>query len=177
MNRIDQINDDTKVEVFNDFHSSVSYKLDRIERTWDLKEVKKIKVSELYEAVNKKGGRFLFEQNILLIKDSAIRDVLGLQPLDKYSLSQDKIATLLKDAPLKELEDVLMYCSETTLSKVVQKAIDLPISDMTKANLIQSYSGMDIISIIKEREDTEIDKSTTEDGDETPVRRKRVIKD
>ena len=173
--RIDNIQDDTIVEVFNDYHSSVSYKLDRVTRSWDVGAAKKIRVAELYEAVNIKGGRFLFEEGILLIKDAAVRRALGLSDLDEYSLDQDKIVEMLNKGTNKELEDVLMYCSETTLTKIVQKAIEMPISDMNKANLIKSYSGIDILSVIQEKQESQIDKEqTTEEGNKTPVRRKRV---
>ena len=176
--RLNEINDETIVEVYNDYHSSVSYKLDRITRSWDIGTVKKIKVAELYEAVNMKGGRYLFEQNILLIKESAVREALGLKVLDKYDISQKEIVELLQSGDRETLEDLLAYCSETTLSKIVQKAIDMPLSDMNKANLIKAYSGIDIVAVIKEKEESETPKSdvTPSDG-EAPARRRRVVKE
>lgn len=177
--RLNEINDETIVEVYNDYHSSVSYKLDRITRSWDIGTVKKIKVAELYEAVNMKGGRYLFEQNILLIKESAVREALGLKVLDKYDISQKEIVELLKSGDRETLEDLLAYCSETTLTKIVQKAIDLPIADMNKANLIKAYSGIDIVNVIKEKEEGQVatESKKTEDGEAAPPRRRRVIKE
>ena len=176
-NRIQDLNDDTLVEVFNDYHSSVGYKLDRITRSLDKGTAKKIKMGELYELANSKGGKFLLEQNMLLIKEATVRESLGLKPIDKYSPTFEQIQELIDSGSKKELEDVLMYCSETTLEKIVQKAIAMPIKDLDKARLIQAYSGSDILTIIKEKEENEIQRSGPETEGDAPVRRKRVVKE
>lgn len=176
MSRINEINDNLVVEVFNDYKNSVGYKLDRVSRTWGPNTVKKIKIDELYELVNIKGGRFLLDENMLLIKDSKVREILNLKPLDQYNPDLEKIENLLKESSNADLEEVLQYCSETTLEKIVQKCIDIPIENLTKAKMVHSYSGTDVISIIKEREDESghVEKIES-DGTTTPIRRRKIV--
>lgn len=180
--RINDVQDDLIVEVFNDHHSSVGYKLDRITRSFDIGTAKKIKMDELYELVNTKGGKFLLEENMLLIKDSSVREALGIKPLTKYSPSTKEIQEMLVNGKIQVLEELLQYCSDTTLEKIVRKAIDLPLENMAKARLIKSYSGIDVISIMQEQAEDKPEESATrapisEGEEEGPVRRRRVVKE
>lgn len=168
--RQERIDDDIVIEVFNDSHASVGYKLDHIERTWQKGTAKKIRMGELYELVNTKGGRVLLEENKLLIKDSSMREALSLSPLSDYSLTSEQIKTLLTKGTDEKLEDVLSYCTDAILDKIVQVAINMPIENMKKARMIQSFSGIDILDVIKERDALPV-------VDEKPARRKRVIKE
>ena len=185
--RIEEIKDDLMVEVFNDYHSSVGVKLDRVSRKWDVGTAKKIRMDELYETVNMKGGRFLLEENILLIKDPAVRETLNLPELSEYNPDLKEIEKILTKDSNKRLEEILSYCSDTTLEKIVQKAIQLPISDMSKARLIKAYSGKDIIMIINEKEDAQKIENINSDLDgkakreplepteQNPTKRRRVV--
>lgn len=175
MERIAQVTDETLVEVSNDYNSSVGYNVGRNTRTWDKGTSKKIKMGELYEVVNTKGGRFILEEGMLLVKDSLVRENLGLQPLDKYSPDLSALEEILLVAPDAELEDLLQYCSDTTIEKIVDKSLELPIQSMSKAKLIYVYSGSDIISMLKEQDSdkTESPKTSATEG-EAPRRRKVI---
>ena len=175
MERVLQITDETLVEVINDYNSSVGYNVGRNTRTWDKGTSKKIKMGELYEVVNTKGGKFILEQGMLLVKDSIVRESLGLPPLDKYSPDLKQLEDILLIAPDAELEELLQYCSDTTIEKIVNKSLELPVQSMSKAKLIHVYSGSDIISMLKEQgsDKTESPKAIAPES-EAPRRRKVI---
>lgn len=175
------INDDTLIEVINDYTSSVGYKIDRLSRSWPIGTVKKIKMSELYEVANTVGGKRILETNKLLIKDPHARDLLALPQLDEFNLDLKGIEKELLDGDIQTLENLLQFCGDVTLEKIVQKAIDMPIQNMAKATLIHQYSGIDVIGIIKDRqEDREASEQATnsiKDSETGQKKRRKVVKE
>ena len=152
-----EIKDNTMVEVWSNYSSSLSYVTPKVVRTWHTPgSMKKVAMSELYEAVNAPGGKKFFDEGALLIKDNEVRDKLGLEPLDQYTLSREEIITLLEKKDIEKVEELLQYCSNMMLETIVQIAIDMPIEDRPIAKLIQSYSGTDVFQVIEEKaQDTE----------------------
>lgn len=147
-----QIQDDTIVEVINNHGSSISYSTDKVTRTWQVVgETKKIRFIELQEACNARGGKVLFSEGALLIKDSEVRERLDLPALDKYVLDTKEMEALLKNRDLSEIEEFLQYSSNMLLKTFVDVAISLPIADMNISNLIKKYSGTDVALAIEER--------------------------
>jgi len=171
-----ELNDNSKVEVKNDYTCSAIYKTDKITRVFEKGTKKLITIEELYNAVNTKAGKVLFDEGILLIKDERVREMLGLKALDKYSPDYEQIGKLLEDGSVEELEALLQYCTDSTLEKIIEKAIELPIQDLNKAKLIHSYSGKDIINIVREKEEEGEETSASSSEEPTPRRRKIVEK-
>lgn len=169
-----ELNDNSKIEVKNDYTCSAIYKTDKITRVFERGTKKLISIEELYNAVNTKAGKVLFDEGILLIKDERVREMLGLKPLDEYSPEYEEIAKLLEAGSKEKLEALLQYCTDATLEKIVDKAIELPIQDLSKAKLIHSYSGKDILHIIREKEE-EGEEVSTPSSDEPTPRRRRVV--
>ncbi len=166
------------VDVFNDYTSTVFYVHNKIEKVWDRPgAVKKIPLMELYEVANTRGGRVLFQENMLLVKDSEIREFIGLEPLSKYTPTLEEIADLLQNKPIEELEEILQYCSDRTLEKVVESAISLPIHSLTKGSLIHEYSGINVVQAIEDRKEAAVTTSADQktDTDTPPKRRKKVV--
>lgn len=171
--RIDQTNEKMLVEVFNDFNSSVGYTTDKINRSWAIGATKKVTLEELFDVMNSPGGRTILQENMLLIKDASVREVLGLEPLTAMDPSTEKIKELLSSGSNKELEEVLQYCTQTTLEKIVQQAISLPVKDMTKGDLIKDYTGRDIVAIVRDRSEDEV---PTEETEENAPKRRRIVR-
>lgn len=169
--RIDETNEKTLVEVFNDYNSSVGVSTDKISRSWAIGATKRVTLEELYDVMNTPGGRIILQENMLLIKDAAIREILGLDPLTEMDPDTTAIKELLVTGDIDKLDEILQYCTETTLEKIVLQAIELPVTDMRKADLIKSYTGRDIIAIVRDRSEDGVEIETTE---ETPKRRRIV---
>lgn len=175
-------NENTMVEVFNNSEGSVGYKTDKIARTWSLPNtMKRVKLEEIYEVCNTKGGRAMLEDGTLLIKDSEIRETLGLNPLTKYVVTTAELQKIFTQSKIEDLEELLQYCSESIFEKIIALAISLPLQDMEKLNLIKRYSGIDIYSIIQDKvAEGEVSLvrtpvATKPEGDKYQIR-KRVVK-
>lgn len=171
-----EYDDNSLVVVTNDYTATLIYKTDRISRVFDKGTFKKVTLGELYEAVNTGPGRVLMERNMLLIKDEEVRERLGLPPLNpNYDLTLKQIEDLIDSEPKEKLEDVLQHCSDATLHKIVDVAISMPVENVSKANLIQAYTGKDIIELGREFGDQENNSPRTPNNKPTTTR-KRVIK-
>lgn len=151
----------TQVKIFNNSTGSVSYLVDNITRRFDKpNSLKDVTFKELQDLFNTAGGRELFSEDILLIKDNTIREELSLHPMDKYVLDEEGIKTLLVGSD-EELEDVLQNCTDLILEKITQVAVKLPLNDLGKVNLIKDYTGLDIYSVIEEEK---TDKAETKNA-------------
>jgi len=173
-----EINDNTIVEVWSNHRSSISYVTDKVTRTWHTPgSMKKIKVDELYEACNSPGGKKFFNEGVLLIKDNEVRERLDLPPLDKFVLDRKEMFDLIKSGNFKEIEEFLQYCSNMLLSTFVQIAIEVPVSDLSIAKLIGKYAGIDILSVIAERQEEAVGKKDQKEFDNNSGRPRRIAKE
>lgn len=156
-----KITDKTIVKVFNNSTGSVGYTVDNVTRKFDKPNASRdVEFKELQNLFNVAGGRELFSEDILLIKDNTIREELSLHPMDKYILDEEGIVNLF-DSSDDELEDVLQNCTDLILEKITQVAIKLPLNELSKVNLIKNYSGLDIYSVIEESKVEKVDKKVT----------------
>jgi len=137
------------VEIFNNTSCSVSIVSDRMRLTFNaptrLSPISKktIKMDELLDIYNAPGVAKMFEKDILLVKNPDAREMLGMQPLDKFSIGIDEIEKFIETSELEEFEEFLQYCSDTALDNVVAKAVEVSVADMRKNMLIKKYSGID----------------------------------
>lgn len=153
-----KITDKTLVKVFNNSTGSAGYTVDNITRKFDKpNSYREIEFKEILNLFNTAGGRELFSEDILLIKDNTIREELSLHPMDKYVLDEEGIKNLFNGSD-DELEDVLQNCTDLILEKITQVAIELPLNELSKVNLIKNYTGLDIYSVIEE---SKVDKKET----------------
>lgn len=148
-----EFKDNDLVQVWNNLGWSVGYKTSKESRVWEISgSVKKIAFAELIEVMGTHGGRRLFEEGALLIKDNEVRERLGLSPLDKYTLDLKEMEELLKSEDITRIEDFMQYCSNKMLDSLVQVAIKLPIKNLDLAKMLSSYSNTDVMSAIEEHE-------------------------
>ena len=163
MEKTKKITDKTLVAVYNNSDSSVGYTISQgsgtVQRVWHKTGIKKeVELAEIKMAMEEPGGRELFitydkelrktVDSLLLIKDNDIRNLLDFPELDEYVLDAEGIKNLFK-SDLSKFEDVLLNCSSTILDLIVRIAIEENLQDMGKLQLINDYTGKDIIEIIK----------------------------
>jgi len=134
--------------------------------------VRTISLEKLQELFSEPGVRTLFTRNSLLVRESNVREELGLDPLDEYDLDGPSIVNLLESKDLAKLKEVLEYCSDTVLSMIVDIAKNLNISDLLTLTLIKEFSGIDLYEFMKDEAETKKENNTTE----VPGRAKRVTK-
>lgn len=161
--RLVKMNSDSMVEVSNDSFSVVGYNTDKIKRDFPVGSKRQITLGEIEEVMNIAGGEVLFRENLLLIKDPKVRTHLGLPDLDEYNLTRDQIRELLSVGNETKLEEVLQYCTDAVLGKIVQESLDMRITSFALADLIQSYSGTDVLSILKEKNEEQPVKEESKD--------------
>lgn len=156
-----QLQDNMMVEVINNSTGSVSYysEYSRMHRKWDKPESKKkIALEELRELVSASGGYELLE-NFLLIKDMDVREELGLPVNKEYMLDEKDIKALLKKS-VDALRETLENTSSSIKEKIAQTAIDTKLSDLDKVEVIQEFTGLDVLAAIKEKKDEEKEKKS-----------------
>lgn len=155
-NKQKEITDSTIVRLYNEYGGVVDYKTDNISRVIPANSFRDVELRELKELVIRDGKSGAFDKGFLMIKDDKIREILGLELLNENNLSEDGIKKLFEERDFVRLESFLQYASNANLDKLVRVAIEMPVKDLDTANLIQAYSGKNIIQIIKDRADEEV---------------------
>ena len=159
-----KLTNETMVEVIYTSSGSVSYvpEMSTVGKKWERQgATKKVKLGELREVVGRQGGYVLFAENILLIKNPEIREELGLPELDEYVLTSKEIQDLLNNKSVEELEDVVQNCTDDMLDTITMTAINEEVSDLNKLQLIEDYTGVDVVDAIKEAKEDAPKKTTT----------------
>jgi hypothetical protein len=140
---------EVKVDVWNNSMGRVSFILDDKKYLWDKVGAKKsVDLDILKELVNITGGYTLLNEE-LLIKEPSIREELGL-PVSPGQMLDAKGITELLGKSSTEIETVLSDSNNAVLEKVAAEAIKQKISDLDKMDVIEKYSGVDVLSAIKE---------------------------
>ena len=171
--RLVKIGGSTLVEISNDSFSIVGYNTDKIKRDFPVGAKRQISLDEIEDVMNVPGGEVLFKENLLLIKDGKVREHLGLPALDEFNLTREQIRTLLATGDEGKLEEVLQFCTDPVLNKIVQESLDMKITSFAIAGLIKAYSGTDVLQIIKEKMEEKPVGSTKESEDKTRLAQAR----
>lgn len=150
------ITDSSMVRVYNEFGGRYTYKTEFVVRRFARKGYKDVELKELKDLVFKEGIIAPFERGHLIIKDERVREILGLEPLGLYNLDEERMEKLLQSKNLKEIETFLQYTSDDNLEKFLRVAVQLPVKDLDTANLIQAYTGRNVIQIIRDREEEKV---------------------
>lgn len=151
-----ELTDESAVRVFNEYGGTVIYVSDAAKRNIPKGSYRDIPLKELKDLVIRDGRRKLFDKGYLMIKDERVRELLSLEPLGEYNLTRDGMKELLNSGDLRRLETFLQYTSDANLIKLINVAVELPVKDLDSANLIQAYSGRNIIKMIREKEEDQV---------------------
>lgn len=187
MSRFDRMDKDSYVEVVNNTESTIGYITpDGRKSIWPaptrrVREVRKrVRLTELYDAMGKPSVVKMLSEGALLIRDNEAREVLGLDPLDEYILDAKETEELLLEGSQEKMEEVLQYCSDAILNRIVDRAIELPLRDWSKIKLIESYSNRKVGDAIRAfEEDNHYKEEQDKVGTKLPeggkvVRRRKV---
>lgn len=155
-NKKQEITDSTIVRLYNEYGGVVDYRTDNASRVIPANSFRDVELRELKELIIRDNKSGAFTKGFLMIKDDKIREILGLDLLSENNLSEDGIKELFKERDLAKLESFLQYASNANLDKLVRVAIEIPVKDLDTANLIQAYSGKNIIEIIRDKADEQV---------------------
>lgn len=150
------LDDTSLVRVTNEFGGVVTYTTERISKTFLVDTFKDVPLSELKEVCFVSGQSALFTKGYLMIKDERARAALNLEPLGKNNLDEPGMRVLLASGKLADIEEFLQYCSNENLDKLLKVAVDMPIKDLDVANLIQAYTKINLISVIRDRMEEDV---------------------
>jgi hypothetical protein len=142
-------NTEVKVDVWNNSMGRVSFTIDGKKTLWDKVGAKKsVDLEILKELVNITGGYTLLNEE-LLIKDISVREELGLPVTPGQMLDAKGITELLTKSSV-EIDTVLSDSNSGIIEKVAAEAINQKITDLDKMDVIEKYSGVDVLAAIKE---------------------------
>lgn len=148
-----KLTDSTIVEVFNNTSGVVGFRSEsnRKKYRWDKPDSRrKVTLGELKDLVYSSGGFELLKE-CLLIKDIDVRIELGLPIEKEHILDDNDIVQLLKNGTAEDLENVLSKTNSGIREKTSAIAIELEISDLNKLEIIERYTGVDVLAQIKEK--------------------------
>ena len=153
---VKKFTNDMMIEVINTSSGSVGYtpEMSTVSKKWERQgTVKKVKLGELRDVIGTVGGYVLFSENLLLIKDADVREELGLPELDEYTLTDREIKDLLNNKSVDDLEEVVQNCTDDMLDTITNTAINEEVSDLNKLQLIEDYTGINVVEAIKEHQE------------------------
>lgn len=149
--------EDRKVQIISTVNAQVVLDAPelRLTRTWMQKGAKQsIKYSELEEAIYNPGVEALFQEGTLYIEDMDVKIALGLEPEDAKApenivvLTQAQQKRFLTVAPIHELKDILKKISIEQARELAHYAIDIEITDITRADLLKEVTGINVLKAI-----------------------------
>lgn len=160
MKRIEELTPDTFIDVFNNTQGSIGYTIPGgRSRVWEaptrLKLIvsQKVKFSEMQDAISVPSIYEMFDAGKLLIRDATVREALELPELDSYTLDSKQLLEFFEDSTEEEFEEMISYCSNAMFAKIVDMAIQNPLSSTKKARMIEQFSGKDVLKLSKELEE------------------------
>ena len=142
-----------------------------IRREFQVGETKQITYEELVWLSYQPGGRMLM-QNMLLIQDPEATKSLNIHEEPEYRMTEEDIVKMLKTGSLDQLLDALDFAPKGVIEIIKDKAVTLPLQDMSKREAIQKATGFNVTAAIENSKAEEDD-----DKVETPAVTRRVRAD
>lgn len=141
-----------------------------IRREFQVGETKQVTYQELVWLSYRPGGRTLM-QNMLLIQDSeAVKD-LNIHEEPEYKMTESDIVEMLLHGSLDQLLDALDFAPKGVIEIIQDKAVTLPLQDMSKREAIQKATGFNVTAAI---ENSKADEEEEQVEAPTATRRVRV---
>lgn len=172
----EKITDNTYVKVVKNMVGGFSYDYRNINKLWkDSEGYKKLEVRELNEMMATNGGRQMFENDELLIVESNIREYFGLDPLDEYVLTYDKIKEIYATNDTDLLEEKVKICTDNEMEIFLDVAKDIKLSNRNSVKVLEDYFEIDLQYLV-ELSKTETPKVKQEEKEVTKGRKVREKK-
>ena len=94
------------------------------------------------------GGRTLLEEKMLLLENEELYQQFGIYP-NEDDYTTDEIIELVVPTRINELDDILSYCSDSTLDKIITHVI-ASVDDYNIIQLVQNRTKKDITGMKEE---------------------------
>ena len=155
------VNNDELIEVRNLTAQRIAYLIPErsVRRDFSAFETKEITAGELRELWFKSGGKILL-QNYLGVNNKELAREFGItndQFTHEYSWTKKDIDRVLLEGSADELADALDYAPLGITETLVNRAVELKISDMNKRKLIKEMTDKDVSKMINYVEELEFD--------------------
>lgn len=121
-------------------------------RFFEKEQMMGIPANELRQLNYTKGGRVLL-QDYLSVRNKELAEELGIRDYDhEYSWTLDDINRVLTTGSSDELEDALEFAPEGIVEAIVNQAVELPLADHNKRELIKKWTDKDVNAMIANAE-------------------------
>ena len=138
-----------------------------IRREFQVGETKQVTYQELVWLSFQPGGRNL--QNMLLIQDSEAVKNLNIIEEPEYKMTEADIVQMLQYGPLDQLLDALDFAPKGVIEIIKDKAVTLPLQDMSKREAIMKATGFNVTAAIENSKPDE-----DEEKAEAPTATRRI---
>lgn len=147
-----------------------------IRREFQVGETKQITYEELVWLSYQPGGRMLM-QNMLLIQDKeAIKD-LNIHDEPEYHMTEADVVDMLLHGSLDQLLDALDFAPKGVIEIIKDKAVTLPLQDMSKREAIQKATGYNVTAAIENSKPDEDEEKVEAPAATRRVRRESETQD
>lgn len=138
------------VKVTNRSAGIVVYKIPEksIRREFQPKETKLLSEEEIRDAVAQEGVRALFYHYLFVEDEDILHDIVDVQEEAEYWLDEKQIPTWMQTCSIDQFADALDFAPQGIKDLIKKYAIELPLNDVTKRDLIKEKLGCDITQIL-----------------------------
>ena len=159
-----------KVKVTNKQRGTVGYiipDMNNLTRLFQPGETKVLTEEEIFKLSQIPGGEYILNNSLIIEDADVVEEIIGeVEP--EYYYNEEDIKRIMMTGTIDEFDDMLTFSPEGNLEVVKRLAVDLPLNDIAKRDLILKKTGFSVTNAITIAEE---DKESTE---EKP-KRKAVI--
>ena len=122
--------------------------LNNLHREFQPNEIKNIPYDELIKLAQVPGGEYIINNYLIIHDEEAVNELLGgVEP--EYFYTDEQVINLMKNGSLDEFEDCLNFAPKGVLDLIKQVAVELPLNDVAKRDLIQKKLGFNVANAIE----------------------------
>ena len=137
------------IKIINDCAYKVGYVVSGfVPKTLEPYTTIEIDSKELLALASMAGGRTLLEEKMLLLENEELYQQFGIYP-NEDDYTTDEIIELVVPTRINELDDILSYCSDSTLDKIITHVI-ASVDDYNIIQLVQNRTKKDITGMKEE---------------------------
>ena len=137
------------IKIINDCAYKVGYVVPGfVPKTLEPYTTIEIDSKELLALASMAGGRTLLEEKMLLLENEELYQQFGIYP-NEDDYTTDEIIELVVPTKINELDDILSYCSDSTLDKIITHVI-ASVDDYNIIQLVQNRTKKDITGMKEE---------------------------
>jgi len=145
------IEETRRIKVQNRDFGSVGYTipdLNNLHREFQPNETKIITFDELFKLSQVPGGTYIIANYLIVQDEEAIKELLGMiEP--EYFYTEREVINLLQNGSLDEFEDCLNFAPSGVLDLIKHIAVELPLNDVAKRDMIQKKLGFNVANAIE----------------------------